>query len=100
MALSQTELSLLRQIADLEKTPQGAYNIRKNGQADGRSSTANILIESNLRLVVSIAKRYLGRGLPFLDLIQEGNLALQKMESKWFLPEEPPEDLYCVQELY
>ena len=46
MAFSQTELGLLRQIADLEKTPQGAYNIRKNGQADGRSSTANILIES------------------------------------------------------
>ncbi len=45
MALSQTELSLLRQIADLEKTPQGAYNIRKNGQADSRSSTANIAIE-------------------------------------------------------
>lgn len=46
MALTQTELVLLRQIADLEKTPQGAYNIRKNGQADSRSSTANILIES------------------------------------------------------
>lgn len=46
MALSQTELGLLRQIADLEKTPQGAYNIRKNGQADSCSSTANILIES------------------------------------------------------
>ncbi len=45
MALSQTELSLLRQIADLEKTPQGAYNIRKNGQADSRSSTANISID-------------------------------------------------------
>jgi Fe-S cluster assembly scaffold protein SufB len=46
MALSQTELGLLRQIADLEKTPQGAYNIRKNGHADSRSSTANISIES------------------------------------------------------
>jgi Fe-S cluster assembly scaffold protein SufB len=45
MALSQTELGLLRQIADLEKTPQGAYNIRKNGQADSRLSTANIQIE-------------------------------------------------------
>lgn len=46
MALSQTELGLLRQIADLEKTPQGAYNIRKNGKSDSRSSTANIMIES------------------------------------------------------
>ena len=45
MALSQTEINLLRQIADLEKTPQGAYNIRKNGQADSRSSTENIIIE-------------------------------------------------------
>ena len=41
------------------------------------------LIESNLRLVVSVARRYSGRGLSFLDLIQEGNLGLMKAVERY-----------------
>lgn len=41
------------------------------------------LIKANTRLVVSVAKRYIGRGVPFLDLIQEGNLGLMKAVEKY-----------------
>ncbi len=49
----------------------------------GEQRAKDILAESNLRLVVSIAKRYVGRGMLFLDLIQEGNIGLMKAVEKF-----------------
>ncbi|MCI8606374.1 MAG: RNA polymerase sigma factor RpoD [Hungatella sp.] len=52
-------------------------------KADGDERAKDRLIEANLRLVVSIAKRYTGRGMSFLDLVQEGNLGLIKGVEKF-----------------
>ena len=51
--------------------------------AEGDEEAKQDLIQANLRLVIAIAKRYAGRGMPFLDLIQEGNMGLIKAVDKF-----------------
>jgi RNA polymerase primary sigma factor len=56
--------------------------------SNGDHEARNRMIESNLRLVVKIAKRYINRGLPFLDLIEEGNIGLIKAVERFKLSKE------------
>ncbi len=64
------------------RTPSAKYAELQEVIEDGRLAREH-LIKANTRLVVSIAKKYMGRGVPFLDLIQEGNLGLMKGVSKF-----------------
>jgi RNA polymerase primary sigma factor len=73
-----------RRKADLLQGHKAATELRKlNSMIDDGATAREQLIKANTRLVVSIAKRYMGRGVPFLDLIQEGNLGLMKAVEKY-----------------
>ena len=73
----------LKEIGKVELLDSDREIVLAEKMAQGDEEAKNILVESNLRLVVSIAKRYVGRGMFFLDLIQEGNLGLMKAVEKF-----------------
>lgn len=90
---SEEELDLARRIErgryaarSLERL-NGQCSAKRRQELEQQTSDGILarehLIKANTRLVVSIAKRYIGRGVPFLDLIQEGNLGLMKAVEKY-----------------
>ncbi len=73
----------LKEIGKVALLTQEEETVLAKQMAEGNETAKRRMTEANLRLVVSIAKRYVGRGMLFLDLIQEGNLGLIKAVEKF-----------------
>ena len=83
LAVEDPDRMYLKEIGTVPLLDSDRELVLAEKMADGDAKAKDELVRANLRLVVSIAKRYVGKGMFFLDLIQEGNLGLMKAVEKF-----------------